>query len=86
MNKVNQIAERTATHIGNISQGCIETLIKEIREKEKADLKEKIKAMKKDHDNQCKINFVGGMERCDAVCDCGAVEENEVLDKVITNI
>ncbi len=41
---------------------------------------------KKDHDNQCKINFVGGMERCDAVCDCGAVEENEFLDEVIKRI
>ena len=34
------------------------------------------------HDNECKVNFVGGMNRCDSECDCGAVEENELSEKI----
>ena len=35
----------------------------------------------KDYDNQCKINFVGGMNRCE--CDCGAVEEEDKIDEML---
>ena len=32
-------------------------------------------------DRECRINSLGGMERCDDACDCGAVEHNERLEE-----